>query len=258
MARAAQNIVSPGLVAGLPLLVIAVLMGGLSAPASAVDPVVNVEAPWVSGGAKSTATLTANTGTWSLETGMTFTYQWLLNGNPIGGAIGSTYSLGLIESGGRYSVRVTASAGGYSPGTATSLATGPAGGLLSSPAFENRGLPRVVGSPGVGSTLTASNGRWSVGPSGFAYQWMADGTAIAGATQQTLLISAAQVGKAVSVRVTAASGGATATGTSAATPPIAGGAIHNVSVPSITGTPKVGDPLSASTGTWSESGTSYT
>jgi hypothetical protein len=156
-------------------------------------------------------------------------------------------------------VIVTAASPGYDPGTKTSLATGPAGGLLSAPTFENRGLPLVVGPPGVGSTLSASNGRWSTGPSGFAYQWLADGAPIAGATQQNLVLTPAEVGKAVSVQVRATAGGASATGTSAATPPIAGGgAISNVSVPAITGTPRVGQLLSASSGTWSQSGASYT
>lgn len=247
----------------LPLLLVALLIGGLGAPAVASEPtldtaITNVEAPWIGGGAKSTATLSANVGTWSLETGMTFSYQWFRDGSAIGGATNATYTLGLLEAGGHYSVEVTAAASGYTSGKATSIATGAAGGLLSAPAFENRGRPLIVGSPGLGSTLTATNGHWSTGPSGFTYQWLADGTAISGATQQTLALGGAQVGKAVSVRVTATSGGATALGTSAATAPIAGGAISNVSKPTITGTAKVGETLTSSTGTWSESGTSYT
>jgi hypothetical protein len=248
----------------VPLFLRTLLFGGLGATvlasgATAATAVVNVDPPWVGGGAKATATLTAHPGTWSPASGVTYTYQWLESGNPIGGATNSEYSIPVLSAGGRFSVQVTASAPGLTSTTLTSLATGPAGGLLSAPTYENRGRPLIVGSPVVGATLTASNGHWSTPATGFAYQWSAGGAAIAGATQQTFVPTAAELGKAITITVTASASGATATGTSLATAAVTGDSINNVSVPSIavSGAPKVGDVLSADPGTWSVTGTSY-
>ena len=87
------------------------------------------------------------------------------------------------------------------------------------------GAPTISGTFGVGHTLTADiygimDGDGLSDP-GFTYQWLADGQAISGATRSTYMLTAAEQGKQISVRVrfTDDSGNAT-TKTSAAGGPV--------------------------------------
>ncbi|GGO69576.1 carboxypeptidase regulatory-like domain-containing protein [Nocardioides deserti] len=211
----------------------------------------NLVPPWIAGGAKGGSTLTARKGSWT--PGTTLAVQWLANGSPISGATGDTYTPSMFTSGVRYAIRVTATQAGLEPLTLTSQETGPSAGFLSSAAFENRLVPVVLGTPATGSTLTASNGEWSTTPTAFAYQWTADGTDIAGATAKTFDPTEAQVGRRIAVEVTA-TGGGTATATSAATPPVTRAAITNRVLPTVTGTPREGEKLTTTGGTWSVDG----
>jgi hypothetical protein len=78
--------------------------------------------------------------------------------------------------------------------------------------------PTVSGVPIVGRTLTASGGTWDPAGVTLHYQWLADGTPIAGATSRTFVLTKAQAGHRVGVQVTATKTGyASATATSAAT-----------------------------------------
>ena len=63
-------------------------------------------------------TETVKPGTWS-EPGVTFTYQWLLNGKVIKGATKSSLKLSKADNGKKLSCRVTAHATGFANGVAT-------------------------------------------------------------------------------------------------------------------------------------------
>lgn len=67
--------------------------------------------------------------------------------------------------------------------------------------------PTVTGTPKVGERLTAAPGAWDVEGLTFAYQWLADGEPIPGATGERFRLTDAQQGSAVSVRVTASAEG---------------------------------------------------
>ncbi|KRA32592.1 MULTISPECIES: ExeM/NucH family extracellular endonuclease [unclassified Nocardioides] len=67
----------------------------------------------------------------------------------------------------------------------------------------NNSLPTVTGTARVGKRLTATPGTWTPAPTSVSYQWLANLTPIPGATGSTLVLKAAQVGKRISVRVTA-------------------------------------------------------
>lgn len=69
--------------------------------------------------------------------------------------------------------------------------------------------PTVSGTARVGRRLTASAGTWTPTPTTTTYQWLANGTPISGATGSTFVLKAAQVGKRISVRVTAQADGFT-------------------------------------------------
>jgi 5-hydroxyisourate hydrolase-like protein (transthyretin family) len=70
-------------------------------------------------------------------------------------------------------------------------------------AFENLEPPSISGRAVVGRTLTASPGEWTPTGATFAYEWLADGEPVG--TGTTYAPTAADVGKSISVQVTAAS-----------------------------------------------------
>jgi hypothetical protein len=123
----------------------------------------------------------------------------------------------------------------------------------------NTGLPTVSGSPNQDSTLNGSNGSWSgTAPIAYAYEWQrcdsvgSNCSSVNGATEQTYLLSAADVGFTLRFVVTATNDGGSTSASSAPTvavsptaqPPL------NTIPPSITGTAEVDSVLGASAGTW--------
>lgn len=118
-------------------------------------------------------------------------------------------------------------------------------------------VPTITGVAQVGRTLTApAPAAHAGGTPTHAYQWLAGGAAISGATTRTLTLSAAQLGKAITVRVTASQAGFTATTkTSPATKAVIAGVL-TAAAPTIAGTAAVGSKLTAKPGSWA-SGTSF-
>src|SRR5919201_3573621 len=127
------------------------------------------------------------------------------------------------------------------------------------------GQPRILGTPVVGRTLTATNGSWSGStPMTFTYQWRRcprDGGAadasncgvIPDAIKSAYQVRAADIGFRLRVRVTArnADGSATATSNPTSVVQAAGSKPASTTPPTISGRPVVGQTLSASAGTWS-------
>ena len=117
--------------------------------------------------------------------------------------------------------------------------------------------PRISGVPKVGARLTASPGSWSPAAS-YAYQWLADGSTISGATSDTYVPTASTVGKRIAVKVTASkSGYRSASAVSAKTEVVKKGTITNSNPPSISGAVRVGSTLTVKVGAWSPSGLTY-
>lgn len=85
---------------------------------------VATEPPRVAGRAMVGRTLSATTGAWDVD-GVTTSVQWLVGGTPVPGATGTSYVVRNADVGKRVSVRVTATADGREPGSATSTATAP-------------------------------------------------------------------------------------------------------------------------------------
>ena len=82
----------------------------------------------------------------------------------------------------------------------------------------NTVLPAITGTATEGETLTASTGTWSNSPTSYTYQWYANGVAISGAVASTYVLTAAEIGTTITVKVTAYNeGNAGVTATSAAT-----------------------------------------
>jgi hypothetical protein len=126
------------------------------------------------------------------------------------------------------------------------------------------GQPTISGTPVVGTTLTASNGSFGgTGPFNYTYRWLrcpssgsgGNGqgcTAISGATFKRYTVRTADVGHRLRVRVTAANSEGSASEVSNATAIIRAAAAKpsNTAPPTISGTPQVGQTLTANNGTW--------
>ncbi|MGB6177048.1 MAG: hypothetical protein WBF43_12105, partial [Methylocella sp.] len=120
----------------------------------------------------------------------------------------------------------------------------------------NTVVPTITGTAQAGQTLTATNGTWTSGPTGFTYQWNRAGTPIGGATASTYVPVAADIGDTLTVSVVATNaGGSGAPATSAPTSAVAaaGSVPVNTVLPTISGTPQVGQTLNATNGTWTNS-----
>lgn len=151
--------------------------------------------PTVTGQTKVGATLLASPGTWS-PSSVTLSYQWLRDGKVVTGATRSTYKLTVADAGHVVSVKVIGSRTGYTNVSATSPSK--AVTLLSIGAKT----PKISGTPRVGTRITAVPGAWTPSTVTLRYQWLRDGKAIAGATASTYKVVTADVGRAVSVKVT--------------------------------------------------------
>ncbi len=115
---------------------------------------------------------------------------------------------------------------------------------------ENTSAPVIEGIAKAGDTVTCQEGAWTNDPT-FTYRWLADGTAIGGATSRTFTITAAQVAKQLTCEVTGTNLGGSDTATSApvSVPPIQV-APANATPPAVTGTPSVGKALTCTPGSW--------
>jgi protocatechuate 3,4-dioxygenase beta subunit len=71
------------------------------------------------------------------------------------------------------------------------------------PTVTNTALPTISGSAYVGTTLTATTGSWSPDANEFYFDWLRDGQFIDGAYASTYVPTAADLGKKITVLVTA-------------------------------------------------------
>jgi hypothetical protein len=179
--------------------------------------------------------------------------------SPIAGATSSSYTLQPSDVGAYVTATVVASnAGGPSP-IATSGAAGPV--LPAAPVVT--GAPGITGTAQQGNTLSASNGVWSNNPTGYSYAWQdcnspgSGCSPIAGATSSGYTLASGDVGKYVSVTVTASNSGGHTSVTSAGVGPVLPPPPANTKPPAISGTAEQEDTLSVSNGTWNNSPTGY-
>ena len=212
--------------------------------------------PTISGTPQVRETLTADTADIADEDGLTnvaYRYQWSAGGSYINGATGSTYTLTASEQGQTIKVKVSFTDDADNEETLTSEAT------VTVAAAANRGAtgqPTISGTPQVGQTLTADtanivdqDGLTNVS---YSYQWIAGGTDIGGATGSTHTLTASEQGQTIQVRVTFTDDADNEeTLTSIATVAVAAAAAQAnnppTGLPGISGTPQVGETLTADT-----------
>lgn len=197
--------------------------------------------------------------TWSTSAGAITTdavkYVWQLDGQTVPLSNGSQYTLQPADAGKQLTVSITGSKAGYIPGSVTS-----------NPMTINKGVFAATTAPTLssataraGDTLTTTAGEYSITDTAQSVQWLSDGVAISGANAPSYTIPAAQVGKALSARVTATKVGyedvVTVLGPTSA---VAKGQFTTTISAAIGGNYAVGQSLNVSSGTYSSTGVTET
>jgi hypothetical protein len=184
--------------------------------------------------------------TGTFDAGVTLSYQWYIDGDRINGATNADYTIASRDVGLPLEVKVTSTKSGYYDYVTWAPAV-----------FPKSDKPTISGSFQVGSTLTSDEGLWPVNTS-FTYQWRANGVPIVGANSSSIDLTPSQVGKRMSLLITGTRTGYASTSKSASSStPVAPGQFQNVSVPTISGTYRVGQTLTADAGVW-DSGVTLT
>jgi hypothetical protein len=144
---------------------------------------------------------------------------------------------------------------------ATSAATALIAALLPS----NSALPSISGTAKDGQLLTAATGTWSgTAPISYGYQWQTCNAAgeacknVSEALASTLKLAPPNVGSTMRVVVTATNAAGSTPATSAATSLVAAIPLTNTALPTITGLLKLGQVLTAGTGTWTGTPPTFT
>ena len=134
---------------------------------------------------------------------------------------------------------------------------------------SNTAQPTITGTAAQGQTLTAAQGTWAGDPTSFAFQWVrcpssggapdgSDCAAIGGASTTAYIVSAADVGSTLRVRVTGSNAEGSATAASNATAVVSAQVgPPNTQPPTISGSAVVGQTLTASQGTWTGTGITF-
>ena len=170
-----------------------------------------------------------------LALGATRTFQWRRDGEPIDGAVGSSYDLLDCDIGHLLEVEVTESVEGDDPVSVTSTPHPVSGGGAALAA------PTLTPEPTVGVEVHAG-----AAAEGAAHQWLLDGAEIGGARSATYVPVPADAGRLLQLKLTV-------DGESVISAPqaVVAAAFKAASRPGFRGTPMVGETLSAMAGHWS-------
>lgn len=119
-------------------------------------------------------------------------------------------------------------------------------------------LPSIAGIIQVGQPLVATTGTWATSQLSFTYQWLRNGTAIADAQNSTYVVASDDIGSTLSVSVTAAGQRGIGVAISEATNRVIDVPPTILMAASISGTPTVGMPFTATDAIWNHSVNSKT
>ncbi len=246
--------------AALAVVMAAFLIGGVASAGAQTGAPVNSTSPSLAGTALDGKKLKANKGSWTGLTPIQYAYQWLRctssgqECTEIPSAEQVTYKLTGGDVGKTLRVRVTAS-----NTEGSTVASSPPSGAIASAAPKRKKTPVISGNAQDGQLLTAGNGTWKgTAPFSYTYQWEAcRGTActlVAGATGSTYRPTTPELGEKLRVLVTATNASGTARSLSKPSAKVVAGPPVAMSAPTVTGTPLVGQQLSAGTGGWAGTG----
>jgi hypothetical protein len=142
--------------------------------------------------------------------------------------------------------------------------TGAAAPAATTAAPQPTGEPRISGTTTAGKTIKVTNVSFTGSPT-YAYQWyLCDNPGktncqpISGATSSSYRLHAAEVGHTIYASVQASNrDGSTTAATDPVGPIKPNAAPRNTAAPSISGTPQVGQTLTANPGSWTQAPSSY-
>ena len=228
-------------------------------------PPVNQTLPTIDGTAQQDGLLVADPGTWSGNPS-SYSYQWRRcdPGNPssctdIAGETDDFYFPTPDDVGYRLVVQVIATNTNGDSAPAESAPTDP----VLPPPPENLSPPTISGSAVEGAMLRADPGEWDGNPTSYAYQWFScdvnfnDCPNIDGATSQSYVLGAADVGRYIGVEVVATNQyGDSFPADSDVTGPVVGPP-GNLTPPEISGASEIGQTLTVSQGTWTGDPTGF-
>ena len=185
------------------------------------------------------------------DPGTTYTYQWFRGATAITGATNASYTPTQADRDNTIKVTVVGTQPGFQPATVTSAAK--------DYSLTATGSVTLTGTAANGSTLTIADGQTYTTADGSmtvtkSYEWLRDGTTIASATASTYTLTATDIGKVITAKVTSrATGYIALTTTSAPSATVVAGtkAAGNASINNST------DTLTVVTTGW-DSGTTYT
>lgn len=173
-----------------------------------------------------------------------FEIIWQRDGVDIAGAQGDSYTPSADDLGATLSAAVTATA---PSGASLTVSTQPV--IVEAGTFELAAVS-LTGATSVGSALKTVLASQAPADATLSYRWTRSGATIAGATGASYALTAADLGKAVTVTVSATRPGyEVATRTSAPTRAVTAGALA-LAKPAISGTAAVGKTLTGRPGTW--------
>jgi hypothetical protein len=119
-------------------------------------------------------------------------------------------------------------------------------------------VPQVSGSPRVGSTLSALTADFTPRQDSMSYQWFADKVPLSGQTGSTLVVTAAEAGKSITIRATGRrSSFDDLTVSSPPFGPIELLTMDSAATPTITGDPAPGRAVTVQVGPWEPAPTSF-
>jgi len=194
--------------------------------------------------------LTAKPGEWK-PTGATLSYAWKVDGAVVGTS--ATYTIKPADAGFAITLAVTANKTSYSPVTTTTKSTKKvAKGTMTSV------VPKLSGTAKVGATLTVAPGAWKPSATTLGYKWLRNGKAISGQSGSSYLLTALDKGTKITVKVTGTATGYTSANATSKPKTILPGTLAAPSVPVVTGTAKVAETLTATSGAWATPGTVVT
>lgn len=111
--------------------------------------------------------------------------------------------------------------------------------------------PTITGTAEYAATLTAQPGSWTPTPTSYAYRWLRDGEPIPEADKSTYVAGLDDLGRRLSVEVTASDGSSTATAVSAPTEKVARATLVAKGGQKIAGEARYTRTLVARAGSWS-------
>ncbi len=201
----------------------------IGAPAASISP------PTLAGQASKSAAEQCQPGTWSTWAGQQPSsnaypvdgFQWLLDGIQIAGETSHSYTPTAADTGHDLSCRETVT---YTLLNVTVSATSATATVRGAPG--NTSLPRLSGTPQVGSQLTSTGGGWSGSPTSYSIGWLrcdpagANCTPISDQTDLTYILTGADQGHTIRAAVTAANGYGSRTADSAPSAVVQAGTVN--------------------------------